>query len=261
MVVEPRRERPEDYVELIRERQSKIGVFVREVTFTAKHISRIPGQVFLVDMGCWLGLWTEELLGLCPPLAGMWLFDASTSFVKVSHEYLARNNANFTALTIVIDDTPVKLNAQLGNTLFYTSTKRKASPEVITLDNGPSITPKDFSDIVLSLPRPLFVKVDINCWEADVAQILLQRQVPVEGFQIKVDSNHTLSEISKYIAWLDFPEFTTPLLAGQYGTLISSKIGTTMISRSKKTGEMGKIEHMSKTQKIEIWNTEAYEIC
>lgn len=250
-----RDETPEDFAALIAERVARSDyLFNAELLVTHKHIDAMAaecGDVFLIDLGCWMGLWTEKLCALLQqPLLGRWLIDAGQSFIAIAQQYI--NDASFSCLSIALDKTAmVRLKGEIGRTIFYTTTKPRFNPgDGVVLRAGPAVYPDEFAQLVAWTPRPRFLKIDINCWEQQVVEALLGSHIAVDGLQIKVANQHVLRAVNIYLDWLGLTPIKDSLPIHQYATVMASNRGSTILFVDASTASTTHVIHTSSHERL-----------
>lgn len=177
-----------DYIDTLRAEVREFSVYKSpEAEFIAKAINSGPPATY-IDLGCWGGTLAEKVLER-GNIKAAYLYDTSVSLTTIAAE---RNpTANVKALTIVArsDETPV-ICAERGRSLYSTSPLKRymQGEDLVKLKIGPTATARELVESWPQLEGPVFIKIDINCYEPMVIKELLELDIDLIGLHVKVQT-------------------------------------------------------------------------
>lgn len=198
---EEHQQEQDSYIDDLRAEVEAFSVYRSpEAEFISKAIKASSSPVTYIDVGCWGGVLAEKVIA-GGNIRASYLYDTSQSLTAIAAE---RNpNAYTKALTVVSrpDEAPI-ICAERGRSLYSTSPLKRYMQDVdlVRLKIGPTATAED---LIASWPKfegPVFIKVDINCYEPMIVEELIKLDIDLIGLHVKVQTirkQETLQALEK----------------------------------------------------------------
>lgn len=178
-----------EYFEVIRKEVMDFRPFrSHEAEFINKHAAN---HSCYIDLGCWGGVLAEKVIA-GGKMKQAFIFDTSTSLLKIAESI--NPTAFCKSITIVSNEAEIPIIcAERGRSLYGTSPDKRyhLNEDLVRLKIGETYTPVRFFDEILPLVDfPIFLKIDINCYEHLLIEELCKRDVNVIGIHSKIQTRY-----------------------------------------------------------------------